>query len=393
MNALFLELGAIIFALGVLGRLAGLIGLSPIPLYLLAGLAFGHDGFLPLTTSHEFLEIGSQIGVVLLLLLLGLEYSADELLKNLRAQAPAGGVNIVLNAAPGAIVALILHWPPAAVLAMAGITYCASSGIAAKLIQDFGRIGNRETPIVLSLLVLEDLSMAFYLPILTAVVAGIGLLRGAESEAIAIVGIAAVLVIALRFGNLINRLVFSDDNEILLLRVFGLALIVAGAAGLLEVSAAVGAFLIGIALSGRVAAGAREVLAPLRDLFAALFFVLFGLNTNPLQIPPVLGTALILGGITMLTKIATGWWAARRGGIGPIGQVRAGTIIASRGEFNIVIATLAASTTPELGPLAATYVLLMAVAGPLVARIGEPTAIRVRRRYLAWQDSREAAGA
>ncbi len=390
MDALFLELGLIVFGLGVLGRLASLIGMSPIPLYLLAGLAFGNGGIVPLTTTHEFLQIGSEIGVVLLLLLLGLEYSAGELLTNLRAQAPAGGVNILLNAAPGVIIALILRWPFPAVLAMGGVTYCSSSGITAKLLEDFGRVGNRETPIVLSLLVLEDLTMAFYLPILTAVVAGIGLLRGAEAEAIAIVAIAAVFVVALRFSNIVNRLVFSEDNEVLLLRVFGLALIVAGVAGLLEVSEAVGAFLIGIALSGRVAEGARQVLTPLRDLFAAVFFVLFGLNTNALQIPPVLDVALVLGAVTMLTKMATGWWAAWRGGIGPIGRARAGTVITSRGEFNIVIATLAASTTPELGPLAATYVLIMAVAGPLVARGGEPAAIWVRRRYVAWQEAREA---
>lgn len=390
MDALFLELGGIIFGLGLLGRLASLVGLSPIPLYLLAGLAFGDGGLVPLSTSHEFLETSSEIGIVLLLLLLGLEYSADELLTNLRAQAPAGALNIVLNATPGVVVALILRWPFPAVLAMGGVTYCASSGIAAKLLQDFNRIGNRETPIVLALLVLEDLSMAFYLPILTAIVAGVGLLHGAETEAIAVATIVVVLIIALRFSSWVNRLVFSEDNEVLLLRVLGLALLVAGVAGLLQVSEAVGAFLVGIALSGRVAEGARQVLAPLRDLFAAIFFVLFGLNTNLFAIPPVLGVAVILALITMATKVATGWWAAQRAGIGPLGRVRAGTVIASRGEFNIVIATLAASTTPELGPLAATYVLLMAVAGPLVARVAEPVARVTRRRYLRWQEAREA---
>src|SRR3977135_3776743 len=100
-SRLLIELGAIVFSLGVLGRLAGRIGLSPIPLYLLAGLAFGKGGLLPLTTSEGFLSTGAEIGVVLLLLLLGLEYSADELVANLRAHAPDGIVNIVLNATPG----------------------------------------------------------------------------------------------------------------------------------------------------------------------------------------------------------------------------------------------------------------------------------------------------
>jgi CPA2 family monovalent cation:H+ antiporter-2 len=376
---LFLELGFVIFTLGVLGRLSYRIGLSPIPLYLLAGLAFGKGGLLPLATSQEFLSTGAEIGVVLLLLLLGLEYSADELVANLRTHIPAGIVNVVLNATPGVATALILGWSPVAALAMGGVTYATSSGIAAKLLADLGRLGNRETPVVLSLLVLEDLSMAFYLPVLTAVAAGVGLVRGSIAEAGAIVAIGVVLFVALRFGSVINRLVFSTDDEVLLLRVFGLALLVAGITEWLQVSGAVGAFLIGIALSGKVAEGARTLLAPLRDLFAAVFFVFFGLNTDPALIPPVLVPALLLAVVTTLTKVATGWWAARTAGIGRLGRVRAGTVIVARGEFNIVIAGLATGVEPRLGPLAATYVLIMAVAGPVIARLAELAAARLTR--------------
>jgi len=368
----FLELGAVIFGLGILGRLAHLIGLSPIPLYLLAGLAFGKGGLAPITTSQDFLAIGSEIGVILLLLLLGLEYSAGELLATLRRQAPAGIVNIALNATPGALAGLLLGWPPVAVLAMAGVTYASSSGIAAKLLADLGRLGNRETPTVLALLVLEDLSMAFYLPILTALLAGAGVERGLTAEGVAVGAIVLVLFVALRFGGVINRVVFSTDDEVLLLRVFGLALLVAGLAEEVQVSAAVGAFLIGIALSGRVAESARAVLAPLRDLFAAVFFVFFGLSTDPSLIPPVLAPAAVLAAVTAGSKIATGWWAASRAGVGLLGRIRAGSAIVARGEFNIVIAGLAAAAEPGLGPLATAYVLILAVAGPVWARLSEP---------------------
>jgi CPA2 family monovalent cation:H+ antiporter-2 len=373
---LLVELGAVIFSLGVLGRVARRIGLSPIPLYLLAGLAFGVGGLLPLTTSGEFLSEGAEIGVILLLLLLGLEYSADELVSNLRAQAPAGLLNIALNMTPGVAAGLLLGWSPVAALAMGGVTYAASSGIAAKLLSDLGRVGNRETPVVLSLLVLEDLSMAVYLPILTALLAGVGLLGGSLALLVALAAMGTALLVALRFGGLINRLVFSPDDEVLLLRVFGLALLVAGIAERLQVSAAVGAFLIGIALSGRVAEGARELLSPLRDLFAAVFFVFFGLRTDPSAIPPVLLVAALLALLTAFTKTATGWWAARQAGVGRLGRVRAGTVIVARGEFNIVIAGLAAGVEPALGPLAAAYVMIMAVAGPIIARVAEPLARR-----------------
>jgi CPA2 family monovalent cation:H+ antiporter-2 len=386
---LLIELGAIVFALGILGRAARLIGLSPIPLYLLAGLAFGKGGLLPLTTSEEFLSEGAEIGVILLLLLLGLEYSAGELITNLRRHAADGALNLLLNMTPGVVLGLLLGWSPVAALAMGGVTYAASSGIAAKLLSDLGRLGNRETPVVLSLLVLEDLSMAVYLPILTALLAGAGLLGGSLALLIALAAMGIVLLVALRFGGAINRLVFSPDDEVLLLRVFGLALLVAGLAEQLKVSAAVGAFLIGIALSGRVAEEARNLLSPLRDLFAAVFFVFFGLRTDPSAIPPVLAVAALLALVTAITKVATGWWAAQRAGIGRLGRVRAGTVIVARGEFNIVIAGLAGAAEPRIGPLAAAYVLIMAVGGPVITRFAEPVAARLFK--LAGWRSRAAA--
>jgi CPA2 family monovalent cation:H+ antiporter-2 len=389
---LLVELGAVIFALGIVGRLARAVGLSPIPVYLLAGLAFGKGGLLPLTTSEEFLSEGAEIGVILLLLLLGLEYSAGELISNLRAQAPIGALNIALNMTPGVAAGLLLGWSPVAALAMGGVTYAASSGIAAKLLTDLGRLGNRETPVVLSLLVLEDLSMAVYLPILTALLAGIGILAGSLALAVALAGVGAALLVALRFGGVINRLVFSSDDEVLLLRVFGLALLVAGIAEQIQVSAAVGAFLIGIALSGRVAEGARELLSPLRDLFAAVFFVFFGLRTDPSAVPPVLLVAALLAVVTALTKITTGWLAAQRAGVGRLGRVRAGTVIVARGEFNIVVAGLAAGVEPGLGPLAAAYVLIMAVAGPIIARVAEPIASRMFDRARDRERTRRLAG-
>lgn len=140
---IFIELGGIVLALGVLGALALRAGISPIPLYLLAGLAFGKGGILPLATSEDFVAVGAELGVVLLLLTLGLEYNADELVASLRGNARGGLVDLVLNAAPGAVVALLLGWGPVAAVAMAGVTYATSSGITAKVLSDLGWIGNR----------------------------------------------------------------------------------------------------------------------------------------------------------------------------------------------------------------------------------------------------------
>ena len=377
---MLIELGAIILALGLLGRLAGRVGFSPIPLYLLAGLAFGHGGILPLQASEEFTAVGAEIGVILLLLMLGLEYSASELVTNLKTQYPSGAVDFVLNAVPGAVAALILGWGPVAAVALAGVTWISSSGVIAKVLGDLRRLGNRETPVVLGVLVIEDLAMAVYLPILTAVLAGAGLAGGSVTLLIALGTVGAVLYLALRHGRLISRAVSSDSAEMLLLVVLGLTLLVAGLAQELQVSAAVGAFLVGIALSGEVAEGASNLLTPLRDLFAAVFFVFFGLSTDPSDIPPVLVPALLLALVTALTKVATGWYAARRAGIKGGGRWRAGGTLVARGEFSIVIAGLAVGVEPRIGPLATAYVLILVVVGPLTARWTEPLARKLTGR-------------
>lgn len=377
-----IELGAVFFGLGMLGRLAWRIGISPIPLYLVGGLAFGQGGLVPLDGIEPFTQVASEIGVVLLLLLLGLEYSASELVTGLKRSWISGLIDIVLNALPGAAIALLLGWGPTAAIALAGVTYISSSGITAKVLGDLGRLGNRETPVVLSILVFEDLAMAIYLPVLTALLAGVGFTGGFGAVGISLLVISFVLIIALRYGRYISALVENPDPEVFLLRLLGAALLVSGVAAKLQVSAAVGAFLLGIAISGSTAANATRTLTPLRDLFAALFFVVFGLNTDPTAVPPVLPFALLLAVLTTGTKFATGWIAAARQGIRRMGRARAGAALIARGEFSIVIAGLAVGSgavTGELAALSTAYVLLMAIIGPIAARIVEPMAQRVVR--------------
>ncbi|MEU7136747.1 cation:proton antiporter [Streptomyces sp. NPDC046261] len=373
-TALYVELGAVILGLGLLGRLAGRLGFSPIPLYLLAGLAFGRGGIAPLSASESFVSTGAEIGVTLLLLLLGLEYSASELTTSLKTQYPSGAMDFVLNAVPGALAAVLLGWGTAATVAMAGITWVSSSGVVAKVLTDLGHLGSDETAALLGVLIIEDLAMAIYLPLLTTLLAGGSPAEGGFTLLIALATVCVVFYTAVRHGRIISRAVSSDNPEMLLLMVLGLTFCVAGAVQELHVSAAVGAFLIGVALSDDVAEGAYHRLVPLRDLFAAVFFVFFGLNTDPADIPPVLVPALLLAAFTALTKLATGWYAARRAGIGSAGRWQAGAALIARGEFSIVIAGLAAGAAPGIGPLAAAYVAILIVLGPLCMRWFGPRA-------------------
>lgn len=381
----FVELGLVVLGLGLLARVSNHLGLSPIPLYLLAGVAFGTGGVARLELSEEFIEITAEIGVILLLLTLGLEYTAEELRSGLRSGLPAGVFDAVANFTPGFVGGLLLGWEVRAALVLGGITWISSSGVIAKVLDDLDRLGNRETPAILSILVMEDLAMAVYLPAVAVVLAGTGLAAGSVSLAIALVTVAVVLFVALRHGRHISAMLASRSDEVLLLSVLGLTLLVAGVAQRLQVSAAIGAFLVGIAVGGPVSDSASRLIGPLRDLFAATFFLFFGLQVDPGTLPPVLVAAALLAVVTAATKVATGWWAARRAGIARPGRIRAGTALIARGEFSIVIAGLgvAAGVEPTLGAFAAAYVLLLAVTGPVVTRFADELARATARSTTA----------
>lgn len=371
----FIELGLIVFLVAVAGRLAIRFGLSPIPFYLIVGLLFSSEGFLPHYFSADFVELGSEIGVILLLFMLGLEYTSDELKAVLRTGIPAGAFDLVMNMTPGFLFGLFLGWDWVAALLLGGVTYISSSGIISKLLGDLGWMGNRETPTILSILVMEDLVMAAYLPLMAVLLIGSDWASGAISLGTAGITVVALLAIALTQGERISKIIETNSNEIVLLTVLGLILLTAGISQQLQVSAAVGAFLVGIALSDPITEKTHHLIEPLKDLFGAIFFVFFGLQITPSSLLPVMGVALALVLITGTTKYITGMWAARRAGIGIGGQNRTAAMLTIRGEFSIVIAGLAASSTldePMLAPLSAAYVLIMALFGPIFTRFIAP---------------------
>jgi CPA2 family monovalent cation:H+ antiporter-2 len=366
-----IELGLVLLVLALLGRLAQRIGISSIPLYLLGGLALGKGGIMPISAGDSFIAVGAEIGVVLLLLLLGLEYSPEDLRDGLRSTWRAGVIDVVANALPGFAAGLILGWTPTASLLLAGITYISSSGIIARLLSDMNRIGNHETPVILSLLVMEDVITAFVLPVIAVLLVGATLAQGALAAGLAIGVVLLAFYVAFRLSARVSRAIHSRSRELLLLTVLGITFLVAGLADAVQVSAAVGAFLLGVTLSGQVADEVRSLLPPFRDVFGGLFFVFFGMQVDPRSLPPVLLPALLLAVVGAASKIGTGYAAAALAGVGRPGRWRAGYALVPRGEFSIVIAGLgvAAGVEPRLGPFAAAYVLALAVAGPILMRV------------------------
>jgi len=377
-GAFLLELGVVMLSLTVLARLAARYSFSPVPLYLGLGLILSEHGIFSLDVSREFIDAGAELGAILLLFLLGVEYSVDELTAGVKRAHVSGTLDLALNFMPGFIAGWALGWSLTAAFLLGGVTYISSSGIAAKLMRDLGWLGNRETPAVLSILVIEDLVMAVYLGVAAALVLGAstGGLAWSILGAVGVVG--AVLMVAKRFGAHLSRLVFTQSDESVLLGLLGMVLLVAGVAEQVGVSAAVGAFLVGLAISGEAARRADRLLGPLRDLFGAIFFVFFGLQVDPSTIPPVLLPALVLVAVAIVGKLVTGWVAGKRFGASTGGRLRAGALLIARGEFSIIIAELGveAGLEPQLAPLATAVVFSLAVLGPVAVHVAGTT-----RRY------------
>lgn len=368
-SMLLAEIGAALLVLGIVAFIANKLKFSVVPLYLLIGLAIGEGGVVPLSLSEEFLNTGAQIGAIMLLLLLGLEYSAYDLAKAFQDRKSAGLIDFVANATPGFVLGWLLGWGLGGALALAGITYVSSSGIAAQLIKEMGWRRSEVSKRAIGVLVFEDLALAPYLPLLTSIVLGVSAVSGIISVSLALAITGLVILVSFRGTAKWSKILDPNEPGGLLLTVFGAALLAAGLADLVGFSGVVAAFLIGLLLTGEVAETARARLSPIRDIFSAIFFLFFGITTNPADIPAVLPLALSLTAFGIAGKYLVGWWVTRDLS-DPMSAWRATGFLIARGEFSMVIAALAAPIVLgiQLQALTLAYVILTAFAASVVLR-------------------------
>ena len=366
-----LVLGLLFVIAYVLGRLGKLIGLPAIPIYMLVGLlASPYTGWFPLNFDSADVELVAVFGLILLLFNLGLEFDQDAFFGNVRALLLSGGTRIVINFGIGFGFGLLVGWGTREALIIAGMTATSSSAIVTKLLIELRRLANRETPVILGIAVVEDVFIALYLAIVTVIISG-------ETELWPIVlklgisfGFLVVMFALARFGGrFISRLIQTKDDELFTILFFGLAVAFGGIGELLGVSDAIGAFLIGLVLGATRFRQRIEALAlPMRDVFAAFFFLNFGLGLDPSKFPEVIVPVLCAVVMTMVLNIIAGQFVAWLNGLGPQAGINTTAILQNRGEFALILATLAlaAGLDERIQPFAGLYVLIMAVIGPIL---------------------------
>jgi CPA2 family monovalent cation:H+ antiporter-2 len=378
------EIGLVLLGLGIAAFIAVRVKISVVPFYLVIGLALGKGGIVPLDLSETFLDTGAQLGAILLLLMLGLEHSGPNLASAFMERKSIGAIDFFLNAIPGAVIGLLLGWGILGAVVLGGITYVSSSGIASQMMKETGWQRSEVSRRVTTVLVVEDLTLAPYLPLLTTLVAGAGAIAGFLSVTVALLVTAIALIISFKGENALGKVLNTQAQGGLLLTVFGAALFAAGSAELVGFSSAVAAFLVGLVLTGEVALAVRLRLSPLRDLFAAIFFLFFGLSVSPAEMIQVLPLALLLAGLGIAGKMYVGWNIAKDMSDGSAWK-RAGAFLIPRGEFSIVIAGLAATTSfgGQLQALTITYVLLTSLAASIVLRAVRSSFERARAKSKA----------
>lgn len=367
-----IAMGGAFVAAAVLARLGGRIGLPTIPLFILAGILLGPHtpGFVLIEDAHD-LEMLSALGLVLLLFYLGLEFHMDDLKTGGKKMAIAGGMYLLLNVGVGFVFGLSLGWGLSEALVLAGVLGISSSAIVTKVLVDLGRIGNPETKPILGIIVVEDIFLALYLAALQPVISGAEDLAGTLLQIGKAFAFLTVLAVAARWGTKhIGKLFRIKDDELLVISFLGAAVLVAGIGEQFGVADAIGAFMVGLIL-GNTASGERirELVHPLRDAFAAIFFFAFGLSIDPGVLPTVLGPVLAAVAITITMNIVAGVVTSRIYGFGPGQTANDSTTLLARGEFALILATMAAAAglDDRLSPFIAGYVLILAVVAPLVA--------------------------
>ncbi|MEU5974264.1 cation:proton antiporter [Streptomyces sp. NPDC047315] len=365
-------MGGAFLAAAFLARVGGRIGLPTIPLFILAGILLGPHtpGFVLVSDPHE-LEMLSALGLVLLLFYLGLEFHLDDLKAGGRRMAIAGGVYLLLNVGAGLGFGFALGWGTSEALVLAGVLGISSSAIVTKVLVDLNRIGNAETKPILGIIVVEDIFLALYLAALQPILSGADSLAAAVMDAGKAFGFLLALALVARFGTkVIGRLINTRDDELLVISFLGAAVFLAGVSEWFGVADAIGAFMVGLML-GSTASGdrIRKLVHPLRDAFGAIFFFAFGLSIDPGDLPTVLWPVLAAVAVTLAMNVLAGLAAARLYDFGSEPAANISTTLLARGEFALILATMAASAglDDRLSPFIAGYVLILAVLGPLAA--------------------------
>ncbi len=362
----------LVAVLGIAALVSVALRMPVVPLYIASGIGLGIW-----FEANDTVHLLGSLGVVFLLFSMGLEFSISSFAEAPSRLIRAGSLDLLMNFPIGIAVGSMLGWSWIESLFLAGILYMSSSAVVSKCVVEFDRAARPETETILQILVFEDIVIAGVLVALGVLAhasgpdpQGMGDLVQALFLAFAFIGVLGAS--AMFFQGPIASLLRARSEESFTLVLVAFVLTVACAALWMGLSEAVGAFLAGLVVgSTPLKERASSTLRPFQTLFAALFFVAFGMGLDFQNFGEIALMALLLILLGLATKIGGGYLAGRSVGHSPRLSMVVGISLIPKGEFSIVLAGLAATIADpgtQIEALTGVYVFALSILGPIAMR-------------------------
>ncbi|MEH6970962.1 MULTISPECIES: cation:proton antiporter [Bacillus] len=379
MDHLVFEVGTALVIVAIGAVVANRLKFSIIPFLIVLGMIVGPHaptiGIIDLTfiESNEIIQFLGRIGVLFLLFYLGLEFSVGKLVKSGQNIVVGGSIYVAVNFILGLLYGLVTGMPWMETLIIAGLLSVSSSAIVAKVLVDLKRTANPETELILGIILFDDIFLALFLTTVSGILlAGSTSFLGIFTSVLISVGYMLLFFIIARKGALLlNKWLNIKSDEIFIIVIFAILFFVAGFSETLHVAEAIGALLLGLVFSETEHRDRIEhLVVPFRDFFGAIFFFSFGLSIDPSTLADAIWLALGAAVLTIISNFAAGMISGRKAGLSHKASTNIGLTIMARGEFSIIVANLGvtAGLNPILTPFTALYVLILAVAGSLMAK-------------------------
>ena len=269
--------------------------------YVLGGILIGPFTPGPTVSDVHALELLAEIGVILLMYSIGIEFSPRDLLEVKWVAVAGGPLGILASVGLGLLTALALGWPLAQGAAVGAIVSVASTMVLSRLLMDRGDLRSQHGKVMIGITLVEDLAVVVLIILIPALAA----LTGERFSALArlfgkalLILVPVIVVAAKLVPPLLARVARAGNRELFLLVTVSLGFATAAITQAVGLSLALGAFLAGMLISGSdYAHDALSQLLPLRDVFVALFFVTIGALINPRLLfaePRLIGVVILL---------------------------------------------------------------------------------------------------
>jgi CPA2 family monovalent cation:H+ antiporter-2 len=354
--------------------------------YILAGFIIGpYTPPFSLVQDEETVRGLGDLGVVLLMFSLGLEFSLRKLTRVGMAAFIAALLEITLMIWLGYEMGRALGWNTMDSVFLGAMLSISSTTIIVKTLADLGKSREAFAEIIFGILVIEDMLAIILLALLSGFAETGSLQAGAVG--LEVVKLAVFFVVVLVAGflgvpRLFNYIARFKSDEMLLIAALGLCFGVALVASMLNYSVALGGFLIGAVIAeARQLHKIETLTAPVRDMFSAIFFVTIGMLIDPRLLVQFIGPILILSFLVVVGKVITCSFGVFVGGKDLRTSLAVGMGLAQIGEFSFIIAALGL----KLG-VTSDFLYPIAVAVSVITTLVTPYLIKGTDGAVAWID-------